>query len=193
MARFLVFEGIDGSGKSSICRALYKKMKREDIVLTMEPTKTWLGDAVKKSHHENVNPFTEAFLFMADRAAHSDKIKSWLEKGKTVLSDRYYHSTVAYQAAALEGQTDFDVFSWLLSINRKICVEPESVYYFKIEPKIALSRLKNRSGLSKFENVEFLRKVSEYYDRLAEISENIVTIDAKRPQSSLVDELARMF
>ena len=181
MPKFIVLEGIDGSGKSSVKKALPVKLGLKDIMVTEEPTKTWLGDAVRRSHKEKVNPFTEAFLFIADRVAHSDQIQDWLSKGKDVLSDRYYHSTVAYQSAALEGKVDFDPVPWLLAINRKVSVEPDIVFLFRIDPKTALRRLKDRHELSKFEQIGFLEKVAANYDRLTELCRNIEVIDASRP------------
>lgn len=189
MSKFIVLEGIDGSGKSSVKKALPERLQLENLVLTEEPTDTWLGDAVKRSHREKVNPFTEAFLFIADRAAHSEQIQAWLGQGKTVFSDRYYHSTVAYQGAALEGKVDFDPVPWLLSINRKVSVEPDLVFLFRINPKIALSRLKDRNELSKFEQIGFLEKVAANYDRLTELCRNVIVIDASRPFEEVILEV----
>lgn len=189
MPKFVVLEGIDGSGKSRVKKALSERLQLENIILTEEPTNTWLGDAVRRSHKERVNPFTEALLFIADRAAHSDQIRIWLEQGKSVISDRYYHSTVAYQSAALERRVDFDPVPWLLSINRKVSVEPDMVFLLRIDPRIALSRLKNRNELSKFERIEFLEKVSANYDRLTELCRNMVVIDASRPFEEVVLEV----
>jgi len=189
MSKFIVLEGIDGSGKSSVKKALPERLQLENLVLTEEPTDTWLGDAVKRSHREKVNPFTEAFLFIADRAAHSEQIRTWLEQGKNVICDRYYHSTIAYQGAALEGKVDFDPVPWLLSINRKISIEPDLVFLFRIDPKTALSRLKNRNELSKFEQIGFLEKVAANYDRLMELCRNIVVIDASQPFEEVIQEV----
>jgi len=58
MGRFIVFEGIDGSGKSSITKAIASKLGSSDVVMTGEPTDTWLGDAVRRSHKEEVDPLT---------------------------------------------------------------------------------------------------------------------------------------
>ncbi|MEM2839099.1 MAG: dTMP kinase [Thermoplasmata archaeon] len=189
MPKFIVLEGIDGSGKSSVKKALPERLGTENLVLTEEPTDTWLGEAVRKSHREKVNPFTEAFLFIADRAAHSELIRGWLGQGKNVICDRYYHSTVAYQSAALEGTVDFDPVPWLLSINRKVSIEPDLVFLFRIDPKVALSRLKNRNELSKFEQIGFLEKVAANYDRLTELCRNIVVIDASQPFEEVILEV----
>jgi len=191
MGRFIVFEGIDGSGKTSVTKAVASKLNKHDIILTGEPTDTWLGDAVRRSHEEDSNPFTEAFLFLADRAAHSEAIRLWLKKGKTILCDRYYHSTVAYQSAAMEGKVDFDSFAWLLEANMKVSIEPDTVFLFKVDPEIALKRVSSRGKLSKFERLEFLTKVAANYDRLAKLRKNIIIVDSNGSLGKVIDEVMR--
>lgn len=189
MGRFIVFEGIDGSGKSSVTKAIASKLNSPDVVVTGEPTDTWLGDAVRRSHKEAADPLTEAFLFLADRVAHTEAIRRWLKEGKTVLCDRYYHSTVAYQGAALEGKMDSDPIDWLLGINLKVSLEPDLVFLFKVDLDIALERVNSRGKLSKFEKLEFLTKVAANYERLAKIRKNIVIVDSNRPLDKVIDEV----
>ena len=78
--RFITFEGIDGSGKSCVAEAVVNNLQDKglDIVLTTEPTRTWLGDAVKRSYTERVSVFTEAMLFMADRARMAPSRPCWV-------------------------------------------------------------------------------------------------------------------
>jgi len=189
MGKFIVFEGIDGSGKSSVTLAIPSRLKHTDLVVTEEPTTTWIGDAVRRSHKEKSDPLTEAFLFLADRVAHTDRIRSWLKEGKTVICDRYYHSTVAYQGAALEGKVEFDPVEWLLDINLRISLEPDIVFLFRIDPKTALTRVNNRGKPSKFEKLDFLTKVAANYDRLAKMRKNVVVIDSSRPLEAVIDDV----
>ena len=191
MGRFIVFEGIDGSGKSSITKAIAQKLGRSEVIVTGEPTDTWLGDAVRRSHKENADPLTEAFLFLADRSAHTEAIRGWLKEGKTVLCDRYYYSTVAYQGAAMEGSAGTDPFAWLLEMNLRVSIEPDIVFLFKVDPETALGRVKRRGKLSKFERLEFLTKVSANYDRLAEMMKNIVIVDSNGSLEKVIDEVIR--
>jgi dTMP kinase len=191
MARFIVFEGIDGSGKSSVAKAVASRLEREKAVLTEEPTKTWLGEAVRRSHAEKTDPFTEAFLFLADRATHTEALRKWLADGKTVVCDRYFHSTVAYQGAALEGKVDYDPFDWLLDANLKISLQPDIVFLFKVDPEIALQRVNARGSLSKFEKLDFLRKVASNYDKFPKMFKNIVVIDSNRPLDSVIADVMR--
>ena len=189
MGRFIVFEGIDGSGKSSITKAIASNLNKPDIIVTGEPTDTWLGDAVRRSHKEEVDPLTEAFLFLADRVAHTEAIGRWMGEGKTVLCDRYYHSTVAYQGAALEGKMAFDPIDWLLDINLKVSLEPDIVFLFKVNLEVALKRVNSRGKLSKFERLEFLTKVAANYERLAKMRKNIIIVDSNRPLDKVIDEV----
>ena len=84
MNQFVTFEGIDGSGKSTVSREVYKKLKSDgyDAVLTFEPTDSWIGKIVQKNIETKSDPFVTAFTFIADRIDHCKKIRKWLESGK---------------------------------------------------------------------------------------------------------------
>ena len=105
LAGFVTFEGIDGAGKTTVSRLVMESLRAKGhaVFLTSEPTKTWLGDAVRRAYDVDVGAITESFLFLADRAAHVDEIRSHLEKGELVLCDRYADSTYAYQGVRLQG------------------------------------------------------------------------------------------
>ena len=186
-----MFEGIDGSGKSSVAKAVVGKLSGENAILTGEPTKTWLGEAVRRSHEERVDAVTEAFLFLADRTAHTASIRRWLSEGKTVVCDRYFHSTVAYQAAALEGKVKFDPFEWLLEENLRISLDPDVVFFLRVNPEIALRRVNARGSLSKFERLDFLRKVALNYDRLSKMYDNIIVVPSDGPVDSVIADVVQ--
>ncbi len=190
--KFITFEGIDGSGKTTIAKEVFTRLKNSgrDVILTLEPTQTWLGDAVKRSYDEEVSPFTELFLFLGDRATHTQKIKKWLEQGKIVLCDRYCDSTYAYQGAALEEKLRefrMDAMEWMKYISKPFITKPDLTILLVIESKIALQRLSNRKKRTKFENMGFLKKVEENYLKLAK-EERFVKIDAKKSIKEIVDE-----
>ena len=104
MIRFVTFEGIDGTGKTTQLKALEKHLqaRRRSCVITREPGGTSLGNLIRQvllevGKHPVASP-TELFLYLADRAQHvQDVILPALNAGKIVLCDRYTDSTLAYQ------------------------------------------------------------------------------------------------
>jgi len=88
--RFFVFEGIDGSGKSTVARTMHDRLlaKGRRAVLTAEPTDSWVGDMVRRGNAEAASPFTETLLYVADRAEHTAQIERWVSEGQWVVCDR---------------------------------------------------------------------------------------------------------
>ena len=82
--KFITFEGIDGCGKTTVSKLVWRQLQKQKVkaVWTCEPTKSWLGAAVKRGWTEKAGVFTESFLFMADRAEHVDEICGLMGKGK---------------------------------------------------------------------------------------------------------------
>lgn len=188
MAGFVVIEGIDGCGKSSVSRALVKRFGKR-AVLTREPTNSWIGRAVHAGDKHKISPYTDALLFMADRAQHTEQITRLVKSGKLVVCDRYYHSTIAYQAACLERVFRGDPFKWLLEANLRISRKPDLTVLLVIPPELGLSRVKGRKRLSRFEKLGFLRKVSKNYLKLAKMDRSIVKVDGTKDLDSVVDEV----
>jgi dTMP kinase len=183
---FVTFEGVDGSGKSTVVKKVVYQLKREGykVTLTMEPSLTWLGDAVRRSYTEDVSPYTEVFLFMADRATHTDWVRKKIAQGRLVLSDRYSDSTVAYQGALLfrrKGGPLERHIEWLAELNDKIILEPDMTFLLDIDPIRSLRRLDNRNARSKFERLKYLRMVREGYLKIAEMKKRMLIIDASQP------------
>lgn len=193
--RFFVFEGIDGSGKTVVSQGIYKRLQSEmsiNVVLTTEPTASWLGDAVRRALAEDHGPFVEAFLFAADRYVHTIDIRSWLEKGMVVLCDRYYASTLAYQGASLSRMLGNDAVGWLINLNLPFIIKPDLTFLLKIPPEVGLERLRLRSKLSKFERLEFLKEVDRIYQMLADKDESFIIIDATAPLEAVIDKIMQL-
>ena len=191
MTGFVVIEGIDGSGKSSVARLVVEKIGRR-AVLTREPTESWIGKAVKRGDRNQISPYTDALLFMADRVLHTEQIRDLLRKKKLVVSDRYYHSTVAYQAANLQRLFKGDAFKWLLEANHRISLHPDLTILLVISPEEALRRVGKRGRLSRFEKLGFMKKVHRNYIRLARLDKSIIKVDASRDLNTVVDEVIRI-
>lgn len=103
--KFITFEGIDGSGKSTQLSMLADRLRTSgvDVVTTFEPGDTPLGRRLREAFletEETVSPMAELLLFAADRAQHVELlIKPALAEGRVVISDRYADATFAYQGA----------------------------------------------------------------------------------------------
>ena len=191
MTGLVVLEGIDGCGKSSVSARLAEAIGRRAL-LTREPTDSWIGRAVKRGDKDKVSPYTDALLFMADRARHTEQIREWISKGKLVVCDRYYHSTVAYQAAFLKDSFDGDPFKWLLESNLRISIHPDLTVLLVIPPEVGLERIRGRKKLSRFEKLDFLKEVHRNYLKLARLDKSIVKVDADRPLDTVADEVIEL-
>jgi len=185
---FVVFEGIDGSGKSSVCRSVKKTLEAEDenVIITAEPTDSDIGQMIRNG--ENFTPETEALLFVADRACHTAEIKKWVEKGFIVLCDRYYASTLAYQAASLGKDADLE---WLTIINEKVSIEPDLTFLLDVDPIKGLDRVGKRGKTSRFEHLEYQKKVRENYLAIAE-KRGFTIIDASKDRRTVASEVLKI-
>ena len=171
---FIVFEGIDGGGKSTQIQMLsdFFDSKGYEVERHMEPTHAVIGSLLcdyMNSKSRSFDPETEALLFAADRIEHGKVIKESLVKGKVVISDRYKHSSLAYQGAA-----GVDV-EWMQSLNKHALV-PDLVILLDIDPDKSLERVSDRAK-TVFEKNEYLKKVRAEYIRYAETGE-LVVVDA---------------
>lgn len=190
MAGLVVLEGIDGCGKSTVAKEVARRLG-DRAVLTREPTDSWIGRAVKDGDGKEVSPYTDALLFMADRAQHTLEMVDLVRRGKLVVCDRYYHSTVAYQTAALRRKGLGDNFAWLLDANLRISVRPDITFLLALPPERMPERISERAERSRFEKLDFLREVDQNYRRLAGSDDTIVVIDATLPVDEVVERVLR--
>jgi dTMP kinase len=180
---FIVFEGIDGSGKSTQIELLSMKLRDQGIdhVLEREPSDSSIGHLIRdyaEAGERYLSPETEALLFAADRFEHSKRIDNLLEQGSTVICDRYFHSSFAYQGAM--GVS----VKWLRELQ-KSALKPDLVILLDVDPERSLLRVSDRS-LTVFENRDYLKKVRNFYISFAEAGEMKI-IDTVRP----IDEVER--
>jgi dTMP kinase len=189
---FIVLEGIDGTGKSTLSKKLkaWLEEKGRQVVLTAEPTEDWLGVAVRRANNEDLDPRTESLLFTADRCQHTLRIEEMLKQGKVVICDRYYGSTVAYQGAALEEDMGDNAVSWLLNLNGPVVRHPDVTVLLITDPTVAMQRVGSRGELSKFEREEYLSKVQDIYMTLAREGDWTV-IDSNRKLYEVLESVKR--
>ncbi len=184
----IAIEGIDGSGKGTHAKLLNKWLKEKgyDTFLTAEPTTTDIGAVLREGlKHGKFDSTTEALLFAADRSEHLKKIKLNLDKGKIVITDRYFYSSIAYQGAS--GVS----IKWIREVNRFV-PSPDLTLLLDLTPEIGLQRISSGNSLRSstkerehFEKRDFLNKVRAIYLDLKEECNDIKIIDA----SGSIDEV----
>lgn len=159
---FIVFEGIDGSGKSTQCDLFYQYLGREKIpsVKLFEPTNGETGRRIRKilSSPEMPDSLSLIDLFINDREEDNRlNIGPALERGETVVMDRYYYSNAAYQGDGRVSSTE------IIRMNReKKFPKPDRVYFIDIPVDLAIERINIRRNTREkevFERHDFLEKV----------------------------------
>ncbi len=179
LGKFIVIEGMDGSGKTVQIKLLSGSLKNKNIqiVETKNPTNGRIGTLIREHHLKNHTvPLADALMFAADRAEQVETIiKPSIEQGNVVISDRYYHSNLVYQS------NQGIPFSWLKQIN-KFFPKPDLTIILDIELISALKRINsNRGQKEKFENDKFLKSIRKKYLQLPKkLKENFVLIDGDR-------------
>jgi dTMP kinase len=170
--KFITFEGIDGSGKSTQLRMIAGELRLRsvDVLTTFQPGGTPLGRRLREAFletEEAVAPMAELLLFAADRAQHVElMIKPALAEGRIVISDRYADATFAYQGAG----RGFDE----KTVNQVIKLatgglKPDLTFFFDISIENALRRMSARNETGEkanrmdFETAEFYGRVREAY------------------------------
>jgi dTMP kinase len=192
--RFITFEGIDGSGKSSTMKRVADALSGEgrDVVMTREETDTVRGAWVRQAVAESWDPIATTLLFVADRAAHVRQINGWIAEGKTVLCDRFVHSTYAYQSVTLADRLQ-DPSSFLRRLHEPWCPMPDHVLLFRADPARCLDRVRKRGQATAYEKIEFLNRVQEAYLAEAGSDGRIVVLEAERDIGAVAtDALAQV-
>jgi len=164
---FIVFEGIDGSGKSTQCDLFHKYLIKEGVraLKLFEPTKGEKGRKIRELLGSENMPETETMLrlFIEDRREDvRDNVLPALKDGRVVVMDRYYFSNAAYQGEKT-GPTAGEILQMNLNENFPA---PDRVYFIDIPVETALKRidLRNSGGNSEvFEQKDFLEKVRENF------------------------------
>jgi dTMP kinase len=181
----VALEGIDGAGKTTQARLLVKwlRERRFDACYTYEPTRGPFGRILRSmAHARNADPRLETLLFAADRLHHLIRvINPLLERGLIIVSDRYLHSSLAYQSVTTGDQR------WVEEIN-KFARRPDLGIYLDVSASGGLSRLARRTKRSRFENESFLEQVREKYLEYVERGE-LVKVDAGKSVDEVFFEI----
>ena len=193
---FITFEGPDGSGKSTVIKAVYEKLLKDnfDVLLTREPGGTPIAEKIRDIILDNSNTAldarTEALLYAASRRQHLvEKIWPALKEGKIVLCDRFIDSSLAYQG----GGRNLGVEN-VLNINLFATENtyPDVSLFFDVSPEIGLSRVnsdkKRVADRLDNENENFHDKVYETFKKIVANNKNrFIVIDASKPLDEVIE------
>jgi len=182
-------EGIDGCGKSTQSKFLMKKFEEnnEKTIILKEPTSGKYGKKLWEMLSGKREATTEQILdlFVMDRKEHvDDNINPALKEGKIVLMDRYYYSTMAYQAAA-----GIDVNR--IRKDNAFAPKPDIVLIFDLPADLAMKRVKGHSVADVFEKEEHLEKVRAAYLNLRD-DPLVRIIDSTRTPEEIFDEVWKL-
>lgn len=191
--KFIVFEGLDGSGKTTQAKklGLFFKERKYKYLLTKEPTKD--NDFGKKIDRVlrckiKVSPLELQKLFTKDREWHlKNVIEPALKEGKFVICDRYFFSTFAF------GGLDVDMEK-LIELNKKFIL-PDLTFYIDVSPKECMRRILKRGKKSKttlFEKEKKLEKVYKNY-KLLKKRFSIKFVNGERSREEIAKEIQKIF
>lgn len=200
---FIAFEGIEGAGKTTQAKMLGSFLRKCGLKVSTirDPGTTPLGERIRKilKADVSIDPLAELFLFLAARRQLVvDVIRPLLKKGFIVITDRFTSSTLAYQ---IGGRKLMEETIPLLCHMVTGETEPEITFILDVEPEKGLGRAKRRSELGvekddrfESEDIDFHRRVREFYIEIAKSSHNVFLIDASKDVYSVFfDVLAKFY
>lgn len=192
MIRYLAIEGIDGAGKSTVARMVADALEERGHAVTRvrEPGGTPAGERIRDillGSDSSLDDWTEALLFAAARAQlASDVVAPALGRGDLVVSDRSYHSSIAYQGAARGLGVEA-----VERVNREALrgVIPDMVALLRLDPERGLDREVGADRISS-EGLDFQVRVAEAYDRIAAAEpDRFLVVDASAPLQEVVERI----
>jgi dTMP kinase len=193
VSKYIALEGVDGSGKSTVARALIERLTSsgDEAILVREPGGTALGEVVRGLllDSERLDNWAEVFLFAAQRSELArEVVLPALENGTWVVSDRSYYSSIAYQGRG-RGLGEDKV----RAINEIGLdgVVPHHVFVLDVEPDLALARQEDPDRIGK-EGVDFQSAVRASYQSLAAAEDKVVLLDGSLSVDAMVSRILEM-
>tara|TARA_Y100001958_G_C21096079_1_gene447628 strand:+ start:203 stop:847 length:645 start_codon:yes stop_codon:yes gene_type:complete len=193
---FIVFEGIEGCGKSFQSKKLYNNLKKKKFktILTREPggtknaeliRKLILNDYFGKKEKKKFDRYTDTLLYLAARNEHvKNKIYPELKKGKVVICDRFTDSTMAYQVYGKKVKKNF-----INSIHKYILgnIRPDITFLLKVNLNISRKRVNKRKSKNRYDKFpkEFYRKAQNAFKNIAKNKKRYVILDSTKENDEL--------
>jgi dTMP kinase len=193
---FIVFEGIEGCGKSFQSKKLLNNLKKKNIntLLTREPGGTKsaelirnliLQDYFEKDNKEKFDKYTDTLLYLAARNEHiKNKIKPALKKKIIVICDRFTDSTLAYQVYGKKINIKF-----INNIHKFILdgIKPDLTFILKVSPDASRKRLKKRKSKNRYDNFaqSFYTKAQKSFLKIAKNKKNYFVLNSSENNNYL--------
>ena len=200
---FIVFEGVEGCGKSFQSNKLFNNLKKKKIstILTREPggTKTAelirnliLKDYFKKLKKDKFDKYTDTLLYLAARNEHvKNKIIPSLKKNKVVICDRFIDSTIAYQVYGKKVN-----FKFINNIHKIILgkLKPNLTFVLKVSPKVSKKRLKKRKSKNRYDNFpqSFYDNAQKSFVEISKNKKNYFVLESSLNDNSLEREILKI-
>jgi len=185
---FIVFEGIDGSGKTTQLHRIDEALRGMGIptLVTCEPSDGETGKRIRRClrGEEKADGRLIGELFAEDRLEHAKKLRAVLDGGTWVLCDRYFLSSLAYQGECMTAEDLTEINKAALDI-----LTPSLTLYFHITPEAAAERMNKRGEAREiFEKLDYQRGVYKRYAdavRARTVTDNIETVDASADEETV--------
>ena len=197
---FIVFEGVEGCGKSYQCKKLKKNLEKKGIkpILTREPGGTKSAESIRKlilkdyffkNKNEKFDKYTDTLLYLAARNEHiKNKIKPALSQKKVVICDRFVDSTIAYQVYGKKVDPEF-----IKNIHKKILqgITPNIVFVLKVSKESSRKRLKKRKSKNRYDNFSqsFYNKAQKSFINLAKNKRTHFVLNSSTNDNALENKI----
>lgn len=193
---FITFEGPDGSGKTTVSTAVVERLQKEgyNVKYTREPGGSDIAEQIRRvildPKNTSMDARTEALLYAASRRQHLvEKVLPDLASGKSVISDRFVDSSLAYQGCGREIGMDevFEINAFAIEGHM-----PTKTIYLNVDPEVGLARIHaNRATLDRLdqESIEFHQRVLEGYQKVIEkYKDRMILVDANQDVEKVIEE-----
>jgi len=197
---FIVFEGVEGCGKSYQSQKLLKNLKKNGInsILTREPGGTRSAESIRtlilkdyfnKGKEEKFDKYTDTLLYLAARNEHiKNKIKPALKRKKVVICDRFIDSTLAYQVYGKKVNRSF-----IDNIHKFILqgIKPSIIFILKVSSKSSKLRLKKRKTKNRYDNFSqsFYTKAQKSFLKIAKNKRNYFVLNSSSNDTNLEKQI----
>jgi dTMP kinase len=197
---FIVFEGVEGCGKSFQSKKLFRNLKKHkiDSILTREPGGTKSSELIRnlilkdyflKNNKDKFDKYTDTLLYLAARNEHvKNKIKPALLKKKIVICDRFIDSTLAYQVYGKKVKINF-----INNIHKVILsgIKPDLVFILKVSQSVSKKRLKKRKNKNRYDNFSptFYAKAQKSFLKIAKNKKKYFILDSSLNDKSVENKI----